>query len=255
MRFPTLMFIAALALIVVSVVPAFAQSASESASSIPSAVLWISGIAAVLGFLIGSVPPRGENRGWEFDTQGSILWGFAAAAIAGGGTLLLTSGMLFPGALICAVGFVAAIARIIATRPPRVPMNFDLADGINRAEGDDTKSRMKVARKMFHNASFKYNGRYATRSPRVWTFGKQGPDSGMLSMMGEVCQDPHYDTFDILVILVRELPFEPGQPAVIVVRGGNQLRATRVGNGSLTPPSGPALPASSIEAMVGYAWR
>ncbi len=236
---------------------AFAQTSAATSpdAGISSGVLWAAGIAAFLGFLIGSVPPRGENRGWSFDSQGALMWSFAAAGIVGGGAYINSTGSWFPGLWACLVGAAFGVMRVLMTLPPRVPKNYDLQDGINRAEGADPKSRSKAAKKMFRNASFNNNGWYATRAPREWHFGNAGPNQEMLDMLKETMEDSRPSTFDILVIHVRELPFEPGQPAIIVVRGGSQLQATRVGAGSLTPPSGPALPASSIEAMVGYAWR
>ncbi len=248
---------AALAFTVLSAVPAYAQSSAASTSTgVPSSVLWVAGLAAFLGFLIGSVPPRGENRGWTFDSQGALMWAIAAGGIAGGATHVSTTGEWFPGLWASLIGAAFGVMRILLTRPPRVPTNFDLQDGINRAEDVEPKRRRKLAKKMFNNASFHdVHGRYATRAPIEWKFDSKGPNQEMLDTLREAIDMRSYSQFDILVILVRELPFEPGQPAVIVVRGSNQLLATRIGAGSITPPSGPALPAANIEAMVGYAWR
>lgn len=250
MRFLTSAAITAFSL--VAATPAYAQSTTTS-TGLPNSVLWVAGLAAFLGFLVGSVPPRGENRGWTFDSQGALMWAIATGSIAGGITYIISSATWFPGLWACLLGSAFSLMRIVLTRPPRVPTNFDLEDGINRAQHIDPRRRLRLAKKMFKNASFHdNNGRYATRAPREWYFDSKGPSQQLLHMLHDAIESHE---FNILVILVRELPFESGQPAVIVVRGANQLLATRIGAGSITPPSGPALPAANIEALVGYAWR
>jgi len=239
-------------------VSAAAQAATTAASSggdIPSSVLWVGGIAAFFGFFLGSFPPnRGDMAASEWDMQGALLWALSMAGIFGGGSLYLHSGETI-GLIAAGAGALIALARFLTTRPPRVPKGAPLTDGVNRSQGDTPKARFKAAERAYNKASFQSGSRYATRSPRDWRYGSAGMAIADFSMLADSLGSARSDTFDILLLLVRELPGEADQPAVIVVRGASQLRAvTRTGN-AFTIPNVGEIPAASIAGAIGYAWR
>lgn len=230
--------------------------ASGGDPGLSSTVLWAAGVAAFIGFIFGSVPPRGANRGWQFDMPGAVVWAVVAAAIVGGIASGLTTGVWAGPGIAIGLGLLFAFARIINTLPPRQPKGGDLLEVVNRAAGDTPKARLKAARRMYNNAGFQSGGRYATRGLREWDFGKAGASVEYMNFLGGAVRNAYHDTFAILVILVNELPGEPDQPAVIVVNGPDKLRQVKVdAEGLLVPGYEKKIPGSAVSAFVGYAWR
>jgi hypothetical protein len=217
------------------------------------------GIAAFLGFIIGSVPPRGENRGWEFDLKGALSWMITAAGIVGGIAQYLSTGRISPAIYAVAIAVLVAFFRWYATRPPREPHDCILSSGVNRISGAGTQAqKFKKAERRYKNASFSAgsSSRFAARSPTDFRFGKNGIDAHTLGILKESVEDPYPEVFDILVILMRELPTAPGEPAVVVVRGSQCLRTVKIESDGLTVPGyNQKLPASAVAGVVGYAWR
>jgi|GEM_PF-2733162 len=242
-------------------VSTLAQAATTAAGSgdpgIPSSVLWIGGIAAGLAFFLGSFPPnRGDMAASEWDMQGSLFWTVAMGGIFGGGALYLNSGDTI-GLIAAGFGALVGVTRLLTTRPPRVPKGAPLTDGINRAQGDSPKAKFKAAERAYNKASFQAgnSNRFATRAPRDWRYGAGGMAISDFTMLADSLASANSNTFDILLLLVRELPGEADQPAVIVVRGAAQLRTvTRNGNSFSIPQVG-EIPAASIAGAIGYAWR
>ncbi len=228
-----------------------------SSDELASSVLWAAGIAAFVGFIFGSVPLGRPNAGWEFDMGGAVVFAMAGALIFGGGVHILTTGLWMPAIL--AVGFGALLAgvRLINSMPARIPTNCEVKEGINRGEGDTPRAKWKSAKRLYNNASFRNGNSYhATRSPRNWSFGSSGPDAGFLNMLAGSLANANHDQFDILVMLVSELPDEPGQPAVVVVRGSGALHHVKCEADGITVPGyDKKIPAKSISQLVGYAWR
>lgn len=219
-------------------------------------VLWIAGIAAFIGFILGSVPAEGENRGWRFDMPGAVLWAVAAALIAGGLASGFTSGVWIPALL--AVGFGALLAgvRIINTLPARVPRNSDLAAGVHRVEGDSTKAKFRAAKRLFYNASFREGNHYATRGLKEFWYGSGGGMPGYdLEALASGVAYSQSDTFAILVLLVNRLPEQEHEPSVVVVRGTHQLRQVKIGADFIEVPGVGRIHAGWVAGMVGYAWR
>jgi hypothetical protein len=236
-----------------------AQSAGQAASQsafLPSSVIWVGGIAAFLGFIIGSVPFHEDDYGWKFDMQGALMWALAAAGIAGGLTLKGATGSWTPAIFAIGLGALLALGRISLTRGPRVPRSGDLADGVNRGEGDSQSAKWKSAQKMYKHASFHRDSYYAARAPIEWRFGDEGMTGEIINALSYSTQNPSSETFDILLLLVRQLPDEVDQPAVVVVRGGANLRQVRItGTGITVPGYESEIPRRNIAATVGYAWR
>jgi hypothetical protein len=241
--------------------PAMAQAVGTTSAvdaGIPTSVFWVGGIAAVLGFFLGSIPPnRGEMAASEWDSQGSLLWAFAAAGIFGGGMLFLTTGDMLFGLGAAGFGALIAAMRLLTTRAPRVPTGAPLAEGINRAEGQTPKVKFKAAQKAWKNASFQRDGGrgFATRSPREWHYGVDGIPAADMNMLRDSMANAYSDTFDTLVLLVRYLPEEAEQPAVVVVRGAANLRLVKVDGEGFSIPGQPKILAKSVAAAVGYALR
>lgn len=244
--------------------PTMAQAAAiasgaDSGAGIPTSVFWVGGIAAFLGFLLGSIPPnRGEMAGSEWDSQGALLWAMACAGIFGGGYLYLATGDTFLGLGAAGVGGLIAVGRLVSTRPPRVPQGSPVAEGINRAQGDNARDKFKRAQKSWKNASFQRDASsryFATRSPREFHYGADGMPAADVNMLRDALANARSDMFDILVLLVRDLPKEAEQPAVVVVRGSANLRQIKVDAEGFEIPGQPKIPAKSIAAAVGYAWR
>lgn len=222
----------------------------------PTSVLWMGGIAAFLGFFIGSITPNDEYAASKFDLRGALLWALAGATFAGGLTLFAADTHVYNGLYAAGFGAVIAIFRLVATRGPRVPRNNDLPDGITRGQGASSKEKFKYVERLYKNASFHRDNYYATRSPRDWRYGDSGINAEDLQMLAESLKTAYDNVFGILLILVRELPSEPGEPAVIVVRGSKDLRACKVENGALTVVGCEApIPAATIAGVIGYAWR
>lgn len=88
-----------------------------AAAGLPSGVLWAAGFAAFVGFIFGSVPPHGENRGWRFDMPGAVLWAAAGALVVGGLTSFALSGFAVPALVVSGFGLLLGVMRLIATRP------------------------------------------------------------------------------------------------------------------------------------------
>ncbi len=243
----------ALANLALLAVPAYASDGSVVQAGFTG---WVIG-AAVLAFFLGSIPPnRGEAAGWEWDMKGALMWAVVAASLVAGIGNYMSTGALTPALYEIAVGVGVALLRIATTRPARTPKGADLTDGVNRVQGDSLRAKSKAAQRAYNNASF-HNGKgyYASRG-REWNFGDGGVRPDFLEMLGSSMQRPSHDTFDILVLLVRELPGQVGEPGVVVVRGGANLRACKVAADGITLPDGTTkIAASTISASVGYAWR
>lgn len=245
----------AFATVLLAALPAAAQTAGGAAAADPisSTVLWAAGIAGFLGFMLGSFPPNDEYAATKFDMGGALMWAVAAAAFVGGLFLFGSTGALVPAAYGVGLGVLIAGVRFLSTRPPRVPKNYAAINGVTRFEGATAKAKYKAAEKLYNNASFNRNGYYATRG-RDWRFN--GTSSEMLLMLGESCASPNPNTFAILVLLVRDLPGEPGEPAVIVVDSVEGLRKVKCEVDGITVPGfDKKIPAGSITGLVGYAWR
>ncbi|MBX3152804.1 hypothetical protein KF728_21780 [Candidatus Obscuribacterales bacterium] len=245
----------AFATVLLAALPAAAQAAdgASAADPISSSVLWAAGIAGFLAFMLGSFPPNDEYAGSKFDLGGAFIWGVAAAAFVGGMFLFGSTGVLVPAAYGMGLGVVLAGFRFLTTRPPRVPKNYAVKNGVTRFDGDSTRAKYKAAEKAYNNASFNRNGYYATRG-RDWRFN--GASSELLLMLGESAKSPNPNTFAILVLLVRELPGESGEPAVVVVDSVEGLRQVKCEADGITVPGyDKKIPAGSITGTVGYAWR
>ncbi|MBS1997387.1 MAG: hypothetical protein JSS86_13795, partial [Cyanobacteria bacterium SZAS LIN-2] len=224
----------------------------------PRSVLWVSGVSAFLAFLLGSVPAHGgTSAAWEFDLNGAVLWAMAGAGFFGGGTLFLVTGQVLPGLAAAGLGAAIACCRILAERPPRVPRNYPLSDGINRFPGETQRARLRAAKRAFKKASFSErpgSSYFATRAPREWWYvGGMAYSDCITLNMALAAATP--TTFDILVVLVRNLPDEPDQPAVIVVQGAANLRKVRVHPDRIEIPGQTAIATSAVVALVAYAWR
>ncbi len=224
-----------------------------------STVWWVSAVAAGVGFLLGSVPPRGANRGWEFDMPGAVLWAVSAGLICGGLASGLSTGAWLPALVAAGLGIALGGARIVASLPPRVPQNNEVNPGVTRVEGDTVKAKFKAAKRLFNNASFRSrpdSNYFATRGLKEFWYGSGGGmpayDLETLSYGLAGCQS---DTFDILVLLVDRLPTEENQPAVIVVRGVSELRKVLIGKDYIEVPEVGKIDARWVAGMVGYAWR
>ncbi len=226
-------------------------------SGLSSSVMWAAGIAGFIGFLLGSVPPRGANRGWEFDMGGAVVVAMAAALLVGGITFGLTEGEWLAAAFPIGFGALLAGARILNTLPDSAPRNGNMENGVHRGTGETQKQRFRAAKSMYRRASFRSGDNYyATRAPREYDFGSAGASADYMNLLASATPYANSDTFDILVILVNELPGESEQPAVVVVRGSGNLRSVKVELDGLTVPDfDKKIPAKSIVAFVGYAWR
>lgn len=247
----------ALATLVLSALPAAAQNVGaaspDAGLAISNGVLWAAGIAGFVGFMLGSINPNDEYAASKFHMPGALLTGAAAAAFVGGFALFFTTGVLLPAAYAMGVGAILGVARFISTRPAPRPKGGDLNSGVNLAEGTDARARLKAAQKMWNRASFSDRGYYASRG-REW-FYSNGMSASDLSVIGEGVKYANSSQFDILVLLVKEMP-GVGEPAVVVVRGTSQLRQVTVTADSITLPGVESpIPGKSIIAGVGYAWR
>jgi hypothetical protein len=223
---------------------------------LPSAVLWAGGFAAFFGFILGSFPPNDEYAGIKFDFPGALIWALAAGGAVGGLFLWVTTGAMIG---LAAVGIGAALGglRMFATRGPSAPKGQPVQDGVNRFVGDSSKAKFKAAERMYRRASFANGEWYATRSPRDWRFGDEGMDAETLSMLADATAGARSNVLEVLVLLVRELPGQPGEPGVIVVRGTDKLRAVTAdkSNNALVIPDVGTVPGKTIAGAVGYAWR
>lgn len=246
----------AMATLLLSALPAAAQAVGAAApgAGFSDGVLWMAGIAGFVGFMLGSIKPNDEYAGSKFDMPGAMVTGLAAAAFVGGFALFATTGALVPAVYGLGLGAVLGLFRYIDTRPAKTPKGGDLQPGVNRAEGADNKAKLKAAQKLYNRASFHNGGRYFASRGREWRY-HDGASTSDLAMIFEGARRASSDTFDILVLLVRELPGS-SEPAVVVVRGASQLRLITVSDDSITVPGvNQVIPARAIVASVGYAWR
>jgi hypothetical protein len=235
--------------------PAIAQTQQTvAAPDLPSAVWWLGGIAAFLGFLLGSVPFHEEDYGWKFDTKGAFLWAFAGGAVVGGLTYLFEGGSGLVTIVVVALGALSAVSRVLATRPARMPTKFQLAEGVNRIDGSTPSAKYKAATKMYKNAAFTNGSYYASRGID-WTFGKEGLSDDVKARLAQGLRTARSNVFAILVVLVRELPGESNQPAVLVV-SSKQFGLIQFTNGGvILPGCDKEIPNQSIAGLVGYSWR
>jgi len=252
---------AAIATVLLAAVPAAAQTTGAGVpdpASLPSSVLWAAGVAAFLGFMLGSFPPNDRDAAVKFDMGGAMVWAMAAALVVGGLALYMNSGAWVPAVYGIGFGCVLALLRLVSTRPAPTPSSLILAEGVNRATGETPKARLKAAERMYNKASFRstHNERYFATRGRDWRFGAGGADARSMSILADAATRPSEDTFAILVVLVKDLPGEADQPAVIVVRGGANIVQVKVEQDGMTVPGfDKKIPASSISGTVGYAWR
>lgn len=230
-----------------------AQASPESLSS--SGFILVA-VAAVLGFLLGSLPRRSEMTGQDFDFPGAIIWAVSAVLTTYGAYMWLNFGSSTSALFSLGGGLIIASSRIYGTRPPRTPSGHDLKDGINYATGDTAKAKKKSAERSFARASFANgSGRHAARG-REWYFDAAGVSENMLmTVLGPSMRTASSDRFAILVLLVSYLPDDPRGPGVVVINGTSNLRASIVDAGGITPPGCSKIAASTIVAAVGYAWR
>lgn len=227
-----------------------------AAVGVPSAVLWAAGFAAFVGFIFGSVPTSGENRGWRFDMQGALLWAMAAGLVAGGLVSCALTGLALPALAAMGLGGLCGMMRLIATRPPRTPRQADLPHGITRVTGDSPAAKAKAAKRLYYNASFRSGDNYwATRGLKEFSFGSAGMTADDLAFLKSGTLRAYPDTFDILVLHVTCLPGTENEPGVVVVRGAQNLRQITYGADYLELPGIGKVQARTVCAMVGYAWR
>ena len=240
--------------------------ASGAWPDIPSDVFWAVGIAVAAGFLLGRFPPEGANRdvdfGIVFETIGAVIWAVAAgAAVAGGLIFAITSGYWSFAFVAISIGALVAAFRMWLCYPRNTHRVF-MNGGIHRAKGDTVKARLEEARRLYYSASFlsSYDLDIAVIASRLYNwefeFGKSGPSASAMAMLRTSIAMAGCSTFDILVVLLRSLPDEPQQPAVLIVRGLPSVQALQVDDAGLKLPDyDKKIPASSIIAFVGYAWR
>lgn len=247
----------ALATLALSALPAAAQTAGATPDAglvLSSGVLWAAGIAGFVGFMLGSINPKDEYAASNFHMPGALLTGAAAAAFVGGIALYMSTGIWVPAIYGIGFGAVLGVVRFISTRPAPRPKRGDLNPGVNRAEGADNSAKLKAARKLWNRASFHNGGDYYASRGREW-FYANGMSASDLSVIADGVAHASSSQFDILVLLVSEVP-GVGEPAVVVVRGSDQLRLVKVTADSLTVPGvESAIPGKAIVAAVGYAWR
>ncbi len=226
------------------------------AAGLPSAVLWAAGFAAFVGFIFGSVPPHGENRGWRFDMPGAMLWAAAGALVAGGLASFAVSGMMLPALLASGFGLLLGVMRLIATRPPQSPREVEVQHGITRVEGDTPAAKFKAAKRLYYRASFRSGqNSWATRGLKEFSFGSAGMTAEDLELLKSGTSRAFPDTFDILVLLVTQLPGSENEPGLVVVRGAQNLRQIQFGADHIEIPGEGKVLARTVSAMVGYAWR
>jgi hypothetical protein len=253
-----LTMLGALATLALTALPAMAQTAGatpDPSVAISSGVMWAAGVAAFVGFMLGSIRPNDEYAATSFDMPGAIVTAIAAGLFVGGLALVATTGAWIPAVYGIGLGALLGVIRFLNTRPAARPQNCDLQPGVNRPEGADSRAKLKAAEKLYNKASFHNGGRYYASRGRNWRYS-DGIPAADLSMIAESASNPRSDTFDILVMLVRELPGTTGEPAVIVVRGGAQLRLIKATANTISVPGVDLpIPASSVLGMVGYAWR
>jgi hypothetical protein len=111
---------------------------------------------------------------------------------------------------------------------------------------------MKDAERMYKKASFHRGSYYATRSPRDFRYGATGAPARDLDLLKPGLAQANPNTFATLVVLVRELPDAPGEPAVIVAETSSAIVVSANG---ITVPGVGLMKAQTIAGMVGYAWR
>lgn len=95
-----------------------AANAPAVAGDIPSAVLWLGGFAAFVGFIFGSVPP-GPYGGSQFDMGGALVSGLGLGGLVGGAALIFVTGALLPGAIAAVLGGVFVLTMVLNRRPRR----------------------------------------------------------------------------------------------------------------------------------------
>lgn len=133
---------------------------------------------------------------------------------------------------------------------------YELSSVVNRATGTTLESRLQKARDMYNSANFRSDEGFSiyTHRGRDWYFDSDGANPRHMESLRDRIAHADIYTFGILVILVRSLPGELEQPAVIVVEGLDNLRSCEVREDSIKVPGyDPEISARSIEAFVGFA--
>jgi hypothetical protein len=221
-------------------------------------LLAASALLAVGGFALGMLPHKAataEQRAqdyWFDRLPGAGMLAFFGAAFAAAAMMAAAGwggAFAWAGAALSAL-ILAAFASAAWTEVP-------LRDGVTRFDeyfgaGGLEDGRWAAASKAFAHATFRERDRVASRGiTRSYRGGLQPED---VRLLREGIVESTRDTFDILLLLV-EGDWDEG-PAVVVVRGGENLRTLRFGRGRLAVPSaGVKLPYESIRASVGFAWR
>jgi hypothetical protein len=240
---------------------------------IPQYFFWVLAIAGAVGFVAGSAPSYVPvHRGFRprRDMAAGLVHAAIFAAILGGLALLPRLIRLDQGAVegVLGVGLFLsgdALAVYYAGRSaaPRVPRNCDLQTGINRGQGASYLAKYLDVKRLYTFASFhggwqnsQSNVNYfATRSPLDYHCGDEGMSPELLARLKKGIEAARYDTFAILLLLVRELPGEPDAPAVIVVRGLDELRRLEIDTNGIAVPGVGIVPARTITDNTAYAWR
>jgi hypothetical protein len=110
-------------------------------------------------------------------------------------------------------------------------------------QGETTRVRWKAARRAFYNAGFEKLNRYSFEKPRygerllAHLYDRKGMNSRDLALLRKHIPATKGFNFQVLVLLLTEIPEKPYESAVVVVSGVPELRALRVRAGRIVIPA------------------
>lgn len=236
----------------------------EHAPSLP--ILLSAGFGALTGFLNSLLRPARPYGDWKVDVRSIAPWTLFGLAI--GLLPALSSSNFLHWVSAATFGGYALMMAVFhrQARAKRLPQNGALLkNGINRFIGADRNAKIEAARQAYNSATFvavqdgelSYASRgFDTIYERRGQHAGTGPNGTDLAVLQRALSTADPKTFDILVLFVNAYPrVTPHEPAVVVVRGADNLRKIRFEQGKVTLPTGERFDSDTIEAGVGYAWR
>lgn len=207
-------------------------------------------IATTLGVLIGllsSFKAPSRDPRWKIPILRITLGGLK------GGCFAAATALLAGFADLEYIGLAAILGGLSAYFQPAI--KYDAVAGTNLVSGCKSTQRSAVASKMLDQASFSSNAYDGIRTLQHFRFGASGPSASYMQMLQQDLKTADNLSFGVLAILVKQLPDQPDEPALLVIQDADQLRLTQAdADGISVPFYAHKINASAIVATTTYAW-
>ncbi len=208
------------------------------------------GLATATGVLIGllsSLKTPSRDGRWQ------ISFLRVAFGILKGGSFALAAALLVSFADLEYTALVAGLGAVAAYFQPSLKYNAGV--GLNPVSGCKPSEKLSVAKQMLHRATFWSDGYSGLRTMQHFSFDENGARASYLAMLKNDLAEASDLTFGVLAILVKQLPDQPEEPTLLVIRDAKQLRLLSAdADGIYCASYNIKVNAKDILATTTYAW-